>query len=256
MATLPLQSFAKLDQLKQAGMLTDQEYQDQKQKLIDFVIESASPTPLATQVSSHATLHVGSAAPTPDTGASMAMCAIHNKRRGITNMKRMPDGTYTCVLGSHCKTGLRTDAAYPAAEPATHAGKGMGHDSYGYRGAAGHPSNGYWPPYQSALVQGKGKGVSMPLNNPQSYEKVMCARHAKVRSINSMIAIGNYWVCKDHSMCKISASEKSVPSNRQFVCATHEKFRASSYLQRGPDGLLHCIPQKACKVSQKDNMTA
>ena len=37
----------------------------------------------------------------------MAMCAIHNKRRGITNMKRMPDGTYTCVLGSHCKTGMR-----------------------------------------------------------------------------------------------------------------------------------------------------
>eukprot|EP00992_Anisonema_acinus_P010479 TRINITY_DN6614_c0_g1_i1.p1 TRINITY_DN6614_c0_g1~~TRINITY_DN6614_c0_g1_i1.p1 ORF type:complete len:213 (-),score=18.56 TRINITY_DN6614_c0_g1_i1:25-663(-) len=203
------EAFSKLDELLQAGILSDEEYATRKDSLVNSFVgvggKSAAPS---SQAAAPAEGAVGTVLPD---GQPQLLCSVHDKLRTISNLEETgtgPDGlpTYSCLAHSQCRPKeARNQEGVYGMKRAPPGGAYIGYPPpkrpyggpvYG-RGAYGAPAYG---PTGGRGGRGKGFGGRAPQTQPT----IPCATHGKLRTVSNLTqdhTTGEYF-CQPHTACR------------------------------------------------------
>jgi len=242
--------FSKLDDLLNAGVITPEDHQLRKDKLIERYMGGTRFPPMAAP-----NLPLATAPPTSD----KLLCSTHNRVRTPSCLRQVgtaADGSplWACTPVSQCKTQ----------EPAT--GLPVVPGLAGAWGPQGlkRPAIAWPLALSPAIKRPRGPvtnwGYSVGQHGPVAAgqfdfnawagldpDKVPCSVHGKLRSLASLVQ-GNFgeWVCRPDTQCK--TGDAIADGTQTLMCAVHQRTRASNYLELGPDGQYRCKQGRECKV--------
>lgn len=186
------------------------------------------------------------------TETETVVCALHNRKRNINQMKEVRKGIFECLPQFPCRgqfneaSGVQSHAS---GQHPHHAVPQKGSRPQHVAGETHVPTFGgvTWAPTTN---RGKNVVAAGSSDWAQVDHKRWCARHGKLTSQCELMK-DCYYVCYDSSVCLSTPLEMSsdllAKGCKELLCSRHNALRLVDFLERAPDKMsYHCIAGHRC----------